>query len=1252
MVKVKGIVNFAAFTFLFPVVIQSYSLKVSTSQSNTLQSNVTFSTFCPKTAGNEWCYINPQMEKKQSHPPLLAESAVATYKRSYHFRLHKVILFGGDTADGQIREPNTWLYTPWTNSWVKVNLNPSPRSRYGHSMVTLCQTKVILHGGLASIPGWHVLTDTWVFDGTTESWIQANLLKNSSHTKTAAFFATTSIVQPQSKCSCKESVIIIGDGASGIASYPLELWELRCIDDKSNLYQWLNLAEDVESKLLPPRGVFAYASVVRSAKQNATHVIVNGGVVSTTEPIPFLWLVDVTRNRWSVLNNYSSESDDIVSSKTIGSSMFLFASQNVLLLINQAKVFAYNLLSNSWMKITCRFCSPPQSGFERPTKASVQIENTILIFGINEVIPDQPYNSIVMNVSIVNINLMSNDIEIDWTANPPPVASPPPLLPRSYSSALVKNSILLFGGLLADVAFQLLYYSSTFLNTNSVWILDLKTIAWHQINSENSPNSLANHCGTIANDDLFIQFAGNTGGFDGGYLEHSPSFLNLPLTEMAQFRETVQETLWSFNTTSHYWLKHEIISLLRPQKRFRCLMTPMRNGSVLLFGGITVSSSLKFQPLNDLWLLTIDSNKKSQQIHAYWSLLSKTCTSSRDCQGPQPRFNNVFEIANGNPVIFGGFDPVNVSGECFDQFLWRFNMRKASWDRVSVQNVSSSSFSPPRNRQGTNCFSTGISIGNKLIVSLWYLKLNFSQDPCRFTATCRLSNQKTMSFALDALTDRSAHWIELGAIPIEILQSELHNFREAIVSMGMLSDVNPNGANSPSFTILLQPGCPKGQFSPDFGNSPCKFCGFSEYSSAASKACNSCPVGSTTSQKNAESISNCSCSSKYCEYGNCLLTYDLNQNRLVKCECYAGFTGTTCKYPTYYLIGIGTIVLSALLTLLVVFIYKSLKAKALKEREMKQLKETFNIPEKEIESLTRIDEDCRGGYSEVCLARYRGMSFVAVKKLLMDLAEIDRTVLLDFIREIKITRLLSHKNIVKFFGAGRFEQTNGPFLVLEHVKRGSLRNILYASPNLVTLKRKYMFALDAAKGMEYLHNQKPPKIHRDLKTANLLVDENWVVKVADFGCSKILKKEGKPVRPKKRRTSICTDEDDLLPEDSVTVWHIGTLYWSAPEVLLRLAYGTPADVFSYGIVLWEIMTRMAPYEEYDDLALCTRQEAKRIIAVEKRRPTILEYIPSQISGLIQICWKHEQKDRPKFSSVVDQLQDTVKTIDDDGFNCY
>eukprot|EP01090_Pellita_catalonica_P017809 TRINITY_DN5494_c0_g1_i1.p2 TRINITY_DN5494_c0_g1~~TRINITY_DN5494_c0_g1_i1.p2 ORF type:complete len:132 (+),score=12.70 TRINITY_DN5494_c0_g1_i1:41-436(+) len=89
----------------------------------------------------------------------------------------------------------------------------------------------------------------------------------------------------------------------------------------------------------------------------------------------------------------------------------------------------------------------------------------------------------------------------------------------------------------------------------------------------------------------------------------------------------------------------------------------------------------------------------------------------------------------------------------------------------------------------------------------------------------------------------------------------------------------------------------------------------------------------------------------------------------------------------------------------------------------------------------------------------------------------------------------------------------------------------------------------------YLHMSNPPVIHRDLKSHNLLVDENWNCKVCDFGMAKLLVAQGPSY------LTAC-----------------GTPAWSAPEVLRNERYTQKADVFSFAIVLWECVTRKKPYD--------------------------------------------------------------------------
>jgi mitogen-activated protein kinase kinase kinase 9 len=95
-------------------------------------------------------------------------------------------------------------------------------------------------------------------------------------------------------------------------------------------------------------------------------------------------------------------------------------------------------------------------------------------------------------------------------------------------------------------------------------------------------------------------------------------------------------------------------------------------------------------------------------------------------------------------------------------------------------------------------------------------------------------------------------------------------------------------------------------------------------------------------------------------------------------------------------------------------------------------------------------------------------------------------------------------------------------------------------------------ALEAARGVHYLHSCNPPVLHRDLKSLNLLLDESGRVKLADFGWTKGL--------------------------DNYMTGKIGTYQWMAPEVIASQKYSEKADVFSYGIILWEIASREPPFK--------------------------------------------------------------------------
>ena len=109
----------------------------------------------------------------------------------------------------------------------------------------------------------------------------------------------------------------------------------------------------------------------------------------------------------------------------------------------------------------------------------------------------------------------------------------------------------------------------------------------------------------------------------------------------------------------------------------------------------------------------------------------------------------------------------------------------------------------------------------------------------------------------------------------------------------------------------------------------------------------------------------------------------------------------------------------------------------------------------------------------------------------------DESMAQDFENEVKFMRTLRHRNIVFFYGAGRMGNT--PFLVLEYMSRGTLMGILHDTTISLPWERQLSFAIDGAKGLAFLHAQVPPRIHRDVKSSNMLVNDSWIVKVADFG---------------------------------------------------------------------------------------------------------------------------------------------------------
>jgi len=187
------------------------------------------------------------------------------------------------------------------------------------------------------------------------------------------------------------------------------------------------------------------------------------------------------------------------------------------------------------------------------------------------------------------------------------------------------------------------------------------------------------------------------------------------------------------------------------------------------------------------------------------------------------------------------------------------------------------------------------------------------------------------------------------------------------------------------------------------------------------------------------------------------------------------------------------------------------------------------------------------------------------------------------------------------------------------MQQGSLNNILYgdgssasnaAVNKQLTWTRKLELLRSAAVGVNYLHTLKPKAIvHRDLKPTNLLVDENWTVKVADFGFARI-------------------------KEDNATMTRCGTPAWTAPEVIRGEKYDEKADVHSFGVIMWQVLTRKQPFAGINFMGVS-------LAVLEGQRPQVPQDCPPKFKKLIKSCWHADPKARPSMEQVVAELTEIL-----------
>ncbi|KAH1092828.1 hypothetical protein GLYMA_14G026700v4 [Glycine max] len=247
------------------------------------------------------------------------------------------------------------------------------------------------------------------------------------------------------------------------------------------------------------------------------------------------------------------------------------------------------------------------------------------------------------------------------------------------------------------------------------------------------------------------------------------------------------------------------------------------------------------------------------------------------------------------------------------------------------------------------------------------------------------------------------------------------------------------------------------------------------------------------------------------------------------------------------------------------------------------------------------------------IALWRGIQ-VAVKTLGEELFTDDDKVKA-FHYELTLLEKIRHPNVVQFLGA--VTQSTPMMIVTEYLPQGDLGAYLKRKGALKPVTA-VKFALDIARGMNYLHEHKPEAIiHRDLEPSNILRDDSGHLKVADFGVSKLLKvakmvKEDKPV------ASLDTS------------WR-----YVAPEVYRNEEYDTNVDVFSFALILQEMIEGCPPF-----FAKPENEVPKAYVENERppfrASPKLYAY---GLKQLIEECWDEKPYRRPTFRQIIGRLED-------------
>jgi tRNA A-37 threonylcarbamoyl transferase component Bud32 len=261
-------------------------------------------------------------------------------------------------------------------------------------------------------------------------------------------------------------------------------------------------------------------------------------------------------------------------------------------------------------------------------------------------------------------------------------------------------------------------------------------------------------------------------------------------------------------------------------------------------------------------------------------------------------------------------------------------------------------------------------------------------------------------------------------------------------------------------------------------------------------------------------------------------------------------------------------------------------------------------------AVTFDDELGQGSFATVYKGRWQG-STVAIKKLNDIMLVLNsKNALAEFKREAGIMNALKHPNIVQLFGI--CEEGKTAYIVMEFMPGGSLFAFL-RKPASEPWQVRFPIIIDITNGLVYMHSQS--MLHRDLKSLNILLTADNHAKISDFGLSKVVESQ------------------------TINKTNVGSPAWAAPEVLRSQPYTDRADVYSYGVILWEIGTRQELYPNCDHFQVINKVKAGERPPLPAEKDCSKPYV-----SLLQDCWAQRAENRPSMQAVQNLLPNIEQAL--------